>query len=342
LITVKPRHALERDVSSVPQPPFWAATTLSPYRGRAASHIAIDYRQLLAEPGGADHVSVWNGDIEGVKFDASSLLVDATGPLEETYGRGAFLANGATEREIETTILVCPHSSLDGLKNNEHLAVTLSAWPLDEEEILARVVTLSKEGFRWGLAIPILYPITTDLPALTRLADLASTHGALFLTSIPLDLDPAAKQRIATTLSADDESYLTLFASDLEVITVATERHIAALAFERGLSDSLLLPRSEERSNWNASILLSTAGTRMLRMKREVEEGWRLVRSAKTIAELDKPVSRIAAQASLSIIDGLSLRAVEILSEWIQRGHSRRFEEIAAAWRLRRDYGVTE
>jgi len=342
LITVKPRHALERDVSSVPQPPFWAATTLSPYRGRASANIAIDYRQLLAEPGGADVVSIWNGEIDGVKFDLTSLLVDATGPLEETYSRGAILANRAAHQEIETTVLVCPHSSLDELRNSEHLVVALSAWPINEEEILARAITLSKENFRWGLAIPILYPITTDLALLTRLADLAATHDALFLTSIPLDVDPAAKQRIATSLSADDESYLTLFASDLEVITIATERHIAALAFERKLSDTLLLPRSDDRSNWNASVHLSIAGTRMLRMKRDAEEGWKLVRSAKTIAELDKPVARIAAQASLAIIEGLSLRAVEILTDWVQRRSSRRFDEIATAWRLRRDYGATE
>lgn len=329
-------------MSSVPQPPFWAATTLSPYRGRASEHIAINYRQLLAEPGGADVVTIWEGDVDNVKVDATPLLVDGTGPLEEAYGRGSLLTKHAVELGHDTTILVCSTSSLDELNAAPNLMVTLAVWPLDLPAIEARAAKLSEEGFQWGVAIPILYPITTDLTLLTRLADLAKRNGALFLASVPLDVDPAAKQRIASSLSADDESYLTLFASDLEVITVATERHIAALASERGLSDTVLLPSHKERSNWNASVLLSTAGTRMLRMKRDVEEGWRLVRSAKTVAELDKPISRIAAQASLSIIEGLSLQAVEILTEWVQRGSSQRFIEITAHWRLRRDYGVAE
>jgi hypothetical protein len=342
LITVKPRHALERDVSSVPQTPFWASTTLSPYRGRARSDLAIDYRQLLAEPGGADLVTIWEGDAETIRIESTPLLIDATGPLEEYYGRGSLLANRALEDRLETSMLICSGSTLEEIDPHDDLTVTLTTWPLDLPAIEDRASMLHARRFQWGLAIPIVYPITTELSMLRRLADVAAANGASYIISIALDIDPAAKQRIAMSMVADEESYVTLFGADLETITVATERHIAALAHERGLSDILLLPRHEERSNWNASVLLSTAGSRMLRMKRDAEEGWRLVRAAKVIAELDKPIERIAQMASLSIIDGVSALAVEIVSEWLQRRPARKFEEISSSWRLRRDYGVDD
>src|SRR5207245_465099 len=123
-------------------------------------------------------------------------------------------------------------------------------------------------------------------------------------------------------------------------ISIATERHIAALADEINVADFIVPPRWEERSNWNAGILLMLAATRMIAMKHDVELASRIARSARVVAQLDKPIERIAAAASLSIIEALDEVSVDVLTDWLESGRSAFVDHIDKQWRLRRDAGA--
>ena len=127
-----------------------------------------------------------------------------------------------------------------------------------------------------------------------------------------------------------------LFHADVAPIQLATERHIAALAAERGMADFILPPRWEERSNWNAAVLLTLVASRMIAMELDLDLAGVIARSARTIAELDKPLTRIAESASLSIVggagrdergdaDGVGGRAAAAFAEYVNE-----------QWRLRR------
>src|SRR5699024_2186537 len=120
---------------------------------------------------------------------------------------------------------------------------------------------------------PVIFPQTTSLPKLESLADLVAATGGSFLSGLSVDLDPTAKSSIAAELFADEdeEGYDTLFHSDLDLTGVATERHIAALAAERNLGEFVALPGATEKSNWNAAVELTRAGSRLIRMKTDVE-----------------------------------------------------------------------
>jgi hypothetical protein len=186
------------------------------------------------------------------------------------------------------------------------------------------------------VVIPVIYPITTDLEALNQLADLA--RGARFFAAMPIDVDATAKQAIANELqlAGDDDRYAMLFHADVAPIHLATERHIAALAAARGLRDFVVPPRWQERSNWNAAVLLTLTASRMIAIDLDLDLAGLIARSARTIAELDKPVARVAEAASLSIIEGLDETSVELLEEWL-RGEEPGFAEwVNQQWRLSR------
>jgi hypothetical protein len=131
-----------------------------------------------------------------------------------------------------------------------------------------------------------------------------------------------------------------LFHADLEPIHLATERHIAALAAEMGLHDFIIPPRWQELSNWNAAVLLTLAATRMIAMKRDVEIASRIARSARVVAQLDKSLERIAASASISIIESLDEISIDVLNDWLENGRSAFVDHINKQWRLRRDAGL--
>jgi hypothetical protein len=224
----------------------------------------------------------------------------------------------------------------------DRAVVTIAIWPVDFPRLQELFANARDRRLHWGVVIPVIFPATTHLGTLRDLADLAREHGAMFLASLPLELDPTARKAIAETLSPTDdrESYEMLFHADLEPIHIATERHIAALAADIGIADFIQPPRWHERSNWNAAILLTLAATRMIGMKREVEIASRIARSARAVAQLDKPLERIASAASLSIVESLDDISVDILTEWLETGRSTFVDHINKQWRLRRDVGV--
>ena len=218
----------------------------------------------------------------------------------------------------------------------DRAVIVITAWPIDLVALEQMFDHARARRLRWGIAVPVIFPATTNLATLSDLAQLAHDSGATFLAALPIDLDPTARKAIA----ADREDYELLFHGDIEPLQVATERHIAALAAEIGVADFIVPPRWDERSNWNAAILLTLAATRMIGMKRDVEIATRIARSARAVAQLEKPLERIAAAASLSIVESLDEISVDVLTDWLENGRSAFVEHINKQWRLRRDAGV--
>jgi hypothetical protein len=332
LILYKKSASLRVRRLPVPEPPWWAATLVSPYTGRRGTPVSIDYFDMSAswsdklEVAVADHP-----DIEAAKL-AEPVAIDATEFAEVVFKRGQELL-----RKCPGSTFIASSSGAIPEDIPETSTIAIVPWPVD----FARLEPLcaAAASSRWGLVIPVMFPATTDLEQLTQLADLAAANGASFLAAATVDLDPTAKNAVAKTLSLDEDSYATLFHADLDPIHTATERHIAALAEERGLAD--VLPGSVEKSNWNASALLTLTASRMIAMERDIETATIIARSARAVAELNKPIARIAEAASLSIVEALDEVSVEILTEWLSGATPWFVDRVNREWRLRRDAGAT-
>jgi hypothetical protein len=324
---------------AAPAMPFWCATTISPYTARRASPIAIDYVALRAS--GADRLEVTvtespRDELERTKVLDGPVLIDAAEAAEEVFRRGEATLAYCAEQKLPALFLTSTEGALPPASSD--VVIAISAWPLDLSVLGRLFATAQERALSWGVCVPLLYPATTDLALLEQLADLSVQHGAAFLAPIALEIDPTAKQALAA--NSDDETFAMLFHSDLDPLHTATERHVAALAASRGLADFVLPPRWEERSNWNAAILLTRTASRMLAMELDLDLAGTLSRSARAIAALDKPITRIAAAASLSIIATLDDTSAEILTEWLATGSAEFVEYVDRKWRVRRDYGV--
>lgn len=298
--------------SAAPEPPYWSATAIAPYGPKRAAPMAIDFIALRAS--GAERVEVTvcenvRDELERARNLASPVLVDAAGGAETVFRRG------------EEAMAWCAENGLDA----QLLTTAGDAIALTDAQ-------------RWGMAVPVIFPITTDLALLESLADEAQRAGAAFFAAMAIDVEPTAKQAIAQSmqLGAEDDAYAMLFHADTAPIQLATERHIAALAAERNLADFILPPRWEERSNWNAAVLLTLTASRMIAMELDLDLAGRIARSARTIAELDKPLTRIAEAANLSIIGGLDETSAEALTEWLDTGSASFVEWVSEQWRLKR------
>lgn len=296
--------------ASAPAAPFWSATVIAPYAARRATPVAVDYTELRAS--GAEKLEVTvcenvRDELDRARALAAPVLIDAAENAEEVFRRGAEALAWCDEHGLAAQILT-----------SEGPAVRLT------------------DADRFGVAVPVLFPLTTDLALLESLADAARDAGAAFFAAIPIEAEPTAKQAIAQTLPVDDDLYAMLFHADLAPIQLATERHIAALAAERGMADFILPPRWPEPTNWNAAVLLTLVASRMIALELDLDLAGVIARSARTIAELDKPVARVAELASLSIIGGVDDTSVEMLTEWLGGGRASFAEFVNEQWRLRR------
>ncbi len=326
--------------ASAPEPPFWCATSVSPYSARRAAPVAIDYIDLRASASDRIEVTVCEsvaGELERVRLVAP-ILIEASELAEAVFRRGEEALDFFAQHGLPAVHLISTRGALPE-KPHPESTIVIAAWPLEIERLDAMFA--EARGI-WGVAVPVLFPVTTDLGALDRLARSAKSRGASFFAAVPVDIDATAKQAIARSLSldGDDETYAMLFHSRLEPVHVATERHIAAIAAEAGMADFIVPPRFEEKSNWNASILLTLTATRMLAMEHEIDLAALLARSARVVADLDKPLTRIAEAASLSIIGALDEVSTGVLTEWLERGTSAFVERINSRWRLQRDAGA--
>jgi hypothetical protein len=323
-----------------PAPPFWCATTIAPYAARRATPVAIDYATLRAT--GADKLEVAvaenvRDELERTRGLDGPVLIEAAEAAEEVFRRGEEVLRFCSEQHLAALHLISTRGAWP-LETPDDAVIVIAAWPLD----LAALDRLFGEArdAKWGVAVPVMYPATTDLARLAELATLARERGTQFLAALPLEIDPTAKQALAAATNLDDDAYAMLFHSELDPLHLATERHIAALAAENGLADFVVPPRWNERSNWNASVLLTLTASRMLAMEDDVDLAANIARSARVACELDKPIARVAEAASLSIIEALDEVSVEMLTEWLETGRSGFAEMVAGKWRLRRDYGV--
>jgi hypothetical protein len=314
-----------------PAPPFWFATAIAPYSPRRASPVAIDYLDLVASEVGRAEVSVCESvsrELEGARIN-DPVLIEATEFAETIFRRG----EEALKCWPDALHLI---STRGAVPEQRPGVLAIATWPLEFER-LEKLFANARE-YTWGAAIPVMHPVTTDLEVLERLADLTREHGASFFASITIDIDPTAKQVIA---ASNEEAYALLFHGGAEALHVATERHIAALAAERGMSDFITPPQWEQKSNWNAAVLLTLTATRMIAMDHDVELAGTIARSARVVAELDKPIERIAEAASLSIVESLDEASIDILSEWLESGRATFAERVNREWRLRRDAGLS-
>src|SRR5207248_11156043 len=124
--------------------------------------------------------------------------------------------------------------------------IAIAAWPQEMARLEALFADAKARALRCGVVIPIIFPVTTDLTALTQLADLARTYEASFFAGAPVELEATARNALARSLTGDagDDTYEMLFHSDLGPIRLSTERHIAALASELNAADCVVPPRS--------------------------------------------------------------------------------------------------
>ncbi len=333
--------------SAVPEPPYWSATSIAPYGARRAAPVAIDYLELRASWSDRLEVAICEDARDELERAAEQqpisdpALIEATEFAEVIFRRGEEILRFCCNLGCASMHLISTRGALP-VSACERAVVVIATWPLEFPRLEALFRDARERRFRWGIAVPVIFPVTTDLRSLSQIAELGHDNGALFLASLPLDLDATARKAIAESLSvaADRESYEMLFHADLEPIHVATERHIAALAAETGLHDFIVPPRWPEKSNWNAAVLLTLAATRMIAMKHDVEIASRIARSARVIALLEKPLERVAAAANLSIIQSLDDISIDVLTDWIDTGRSAFVDHINKQWRLRRDVGL--
>lgn len=317
-----------------PQPPFWCATSIAPYGPRRAEPVAIDYLGLRAS--GADRLEVAvcddaTDELERTRAIDGPVLVDAAETAEAVFRRGEEVLEFCEVNQLAALYL----TSTRGVLPRKPADIVVAAWPLEPK----RLEELFANGGTWGVAVPIVFPVTTDLGALEALADLAQTYGAAYFTGLNVEVEPTAKQAIAGSmdLTFEDDRYAMLFHGDVDPLHLATERHIAALAAERGMADFILPPRWNVRSNWNASVLLNLTASRMFAMELDLDLAGSIARSARVLAELEKPVARIAEAASVSIIGGVDETSAAMLTEWIAGRTVSFAESVAGQWRLRRD-----
>lgn len=316
--------------AAAPEPPFWAVTFVAPYGARRATPVAIDYVSLRAS--GAERLEVTvcdrvRDELERARTIDGPVLIDAAENAEVVFRRGEEVLAWCEEQELAALTLVSSPGALPARGN-----VVIAAWPPDPG------VFAEARDRQWGVAVPVIFPITTDLLLLERLADEAQRHGASFFAAVAIEVEPTAKQAIAQSLelTAGDDLYAMLFHADVRPIQLATERHIAALAHERGMADFILPPRWEERSNWNAAVLLTLTASRMIAMELDLDLAGTIARSARTVAELDKPLTRIAEAASLSIVGGVDETSASALTEWLSSGSAAFVERVNEQWRTRR------
>lgn len=310
---------------SVPEPPYWAATTIAPYSARRGAPIAIDYVGLTATAPKRLDVDVCD-DLDRVwqpKRIGEPALIDATDSAEAVYRRG----DEALQRCDAAMFLTSARGALPSNIGNDSVVI-IAAWPLDLPRLTKLFDEARERGLRWGVAVPVMFPVTTAADALQTLAH--ASEEALFFAALPIETDATARHALAD----DAETYELLFHGDVDALHVTAERRIAGLAAEIGADDFIIPPRWEQRSNWNGAALLTLAATRMLAMKHDVETASRIARSARVVAQLDKSLARIAAAAHLSIVESLDEISVDALTEWLETGKSTFVDHINKQWRL--------
>ena len=308
---------------------------MAPYSSWAAKDIRIDLKSLSAREAGRLEIAVCPEPTGGeLAHVYPPIVIDATGFPEMMHGLGArilsSIPSGAATNLVVSTNGAVPATLPDTA------VTTIIAWP-GEIETLSALCGAAQRAGRWGIAIPILHPVTTNLDLLDELTATAQRYSASYCAAIPIETEPSARKILAREgRPLSGEEYESLFQDDPETIVVATERHVAAIASDLGILDSIPIPGSPKRSNWEAATALARAGTRMIRMRKNLDFGWEIIRSSAVVAQLDTPLTAIAASARLSIIKPLHELATVALEQWLDDGTAELFDDVDDDWRLRR------
>jgi len=342
LIQIRKTRKLRIVTEAAPRTPLWARTTILPAWPPAHHALSIDLGNLTASAA-PRAIDVCAEPADQLNRERQRLVapavVDARGVAEPTYRGGSEASGFCHDNSIAHTLVVSTDAALpDRIDTCE--MITIVAWPPDPGALAAMASLAASSGAPWGIAVPVMFPATTELGLIDAIAEIASKSGAAFLTGFAIDTDAAARRHLAASTGVDEDGYSLLFHGDVDTLQLATERHIAAVAHARGLSDFALPPDWATRTNWNAAIALALAGTRLVSMQRNVELGWDILRASAAVATLDKPLVTIAEQASLSIVEPLPEAVVDCLGEWLETGSSSFFRSVDDDWRLRRDAGV--
>jgi hypothetical protein len=335
LITHRKTTQLRLQRSAHPQAPFWQAIAVAPYGTGRGLPIQLNYLTLTADAKPNVEVGVTRSvrdQLERERYVESPALVDATDVSELIYRRGEDAMTALASLGVDALCLVSSNGAIPSLESSTRSLVAVSCWPLQLEDLERLFQKCADRSLKWGAVLPLLHPVTTAEQTITELTELAAKHGAMFLSAIPFETEPAARRTLATMSSLDDSGVAELFDADLEAIVVKAERTASRIAREHGLLDHVpsLSPLT---SNWTAAARLSLAGTRLIRMGENVELGWTLHQSSKLVAKLHKPIERIAPSASLSIIEALDPTSVSALEQWIREGRSEFFETVDEKWR---------
>lgn len=325
---------------TAPDPPFWCASAVLPYATRRAIPISIDYATLDATAAERLEVAVCEdvrNELERMRPLPSPVLIDATEAAETVFRRGEEVAAFCEEQAVASLYLASTRGSLPERRHTDS-SVAVACWPPELRRVEELFVEASARQLEWGAVVPLLFAVTTELPILESLADLSAKHGARFLAAFVVHSDATARQSVAQSLSLgpDDDRYALMFHGSVEPVLISTERHVAALAGERGLADFVVPPRWDERTNWNAAVFLTLTASRMMAMELDLDLAGSIARSARLVAELDKPLTRVAAAAPLSIVGGLDDVSVGMLTEWLADGSASFAEHVEGLWQLRR------
>ncbi len=343
MILYKKTQQLRVRRQPAPEPPFWAATTIEPYGPRRAEPVSIDYFELDTAITRRNDVTVCQDVTDEMErlVERSPLhapvLIDATESAERVFRRGDEALRFCASQGLSSMCLVSTRGELPESARTEDVVV-LATWPLELARIEALCAEAGDRRLTWGMAVPVMFPVTTALDSIANLAALAAKNGAAFFASIDLDVSAVVRSVVAQT--QDSDAFDVLFHGSLEPLHLATQRHIAAVAHEHGMLDFVSPPRWEERSNWNAAVLLTLTASRMIAVQQDVELAWAIAQSAKAVTALDKPLQRIADAASLSIVEALDEVSVDMLTAWLAGERPSFVERVNRDWRLRRDHGV--
>ncbi|MBI2212790.1 MAG: hypothetical protein HYU52_04015 [Acidobacteria bacterium] len=336
MITYQKVSQLRLERATWPQAPFWQATTVAPYGAPRGHDIAVNYLTLTATGKAKREITVTRsvaGRLEREQRLDEPVLVESADATETVFRRGEEALRILQSRSIRTMQLISTAGRLPAIEPATTSSVVISCWPLLVGDLSRLFRRASVAGFQWGALVPAILPPEVAEESLREIADLAAENGALFLASAPLDLDISARHTLAAMLGGDTGAWQSMFDTDRDDESVDTERLVAKLAHERSIGDRVTTPGLTPYGNWSAAIRLSVAGARLLRLKRDVELGWTLLRSAKLVAQLHKPIDRIAAAASLSIIQSLDPTSVAALEAWLRRDDTSFFDEIDEDWR---------
>ena len=321
----------------LPQPPFWCATSVTPYQGPRRSGVAVDWMTLRATAPSRGELTVSEDPVDMLQRERrlrAPLMLDACGFAEIVHGKGEAVLQWA-ERPA-TGVVLC---STDGVimppPANDPPVLVLGLWPLESDEIDARLGEASAWPV-WGACVPLLHPITTRLDTIESLAARVAAAGGSFLTAALIRAEPAAMAALVLmSEDADAEVWESIRDGSSESLTLRSSGIVAAAAHRAGLADRCPFPAT--RDNWAASAVLAAIADRLFLLDTDPELAWEFQRGASIISGLSKPLTLVAETASLGIIEGLSTAVISALESWLEGREPGLLTRFDSEWRARYD-----